>query len=104
MKQFKDCDDIYVITGTKSYMETRVCLRRFKIIIQKLDLNDYSFHACRHTYATRCIEIGIDAKILSELLGHTSVKTTLDRYVHPSIDVKKRQVNKLQRHSLGRKS
>lgn len=76
-------------------MEPRQCLRKFKKLINELDISDYTFHACRHTYATRCIELGVDAKILSEMLGHTSVKTTLDRYVHPSIDVKKQQVNKL---------
>lgn len=97
MKNYRSDDpSVYVITGTVTPMEPRQCLRRFKKLISALDVSDYSFHACRHTYATRCIELGIDAKILSEMLGHTSVKTTLDRYVHPSIDVKKQQVNKLK--------
>ena len=57
---------------------------------------DYTFHACRHTFATRCVEIGMDAKTLSEILGHSSIKTTLERYVHPSIDLKRAQMNKLE--------
>lgn len=96
LKEFRNNDpSVYVITGTSNHMEPRQCLRKFKKLINELDISDYTFHACRHTYATRCIELGVDAKILSEMLGHTSVKTTLDRYVHPSIDVKKQQVNKL---------
>ena len=95
LRKYKDKNEIYVITGTEHFMEPRVCLRKFKKIIAKLDVADYTFHACRHTFATRCVEVGIDAKTLSELLGHASVKTTLDRYVHPSIDLKKKQMNKL---------
>lgn len=95
LRKYKGKDDHYVITGTDHFMEPRVCLRKFKKIIAKLDVADYTFHTCRHTFATRCVEVGIDAKTLSELLGHASVKTTLDRYVHPSIDLKKKQMNRL---------
>ena len=69
----------------------------FKNLIRKMDLGDYTFHACRHTFATRCVEVGMDAKSLSELLGHASIKTTLDRYVHPSMDLKKNQMNRLSK-------
>lgn len=92
--------DCFVITGNDHYMEPRVCLRKFKKIMYDLNMVDYTFHACRHTYATRCVELGVDAKILSELLGHSSVKTTLDRYVHPSMDIKREQVNKLRMISV----
>ena len=96
LNHYADEDDIFVITGKNHCMEPRVCLRKFKGIIHKTEVSDYSFHSCRHTFATRCVEIGMDAKTLSEILGHSSVTTTLERYVHPSIDLKRAQMNKLQ--------
>ena len=54
------------------------------------------FHELSHTYATRCIEVGIDVKSLSEMLGHSSVSITLGRYVHSSLAFKKEQINKIK--------
>lgn len=52
-----------------------------------------NFHALRHTFATRCVEPGFDIKSLSEILGHASVNITLNRYVHPSMDLKRKNMN-----------
>ncbi|MCD8321758.1 MAG: tyrosine-type recombinase/integrase, partial [Oscillospiraceae bacterium] len=64
-------------------------------LLRRAGVADHSFHTLRHTYATRCVESGVDVKSLSEIMGHSNVKITLQRYVHPSMDTKKQQVNKL---------
>ncbi len=95
LEQYRKKDGCYVATGTTKFMEPRVCLQRFKSLQRKAKIPDHTFHCLRHTYATRCIENDIDYKTLSELMGHSDVKITMQRYVHPSMDSKKSQINKL---------
>lgn len=86
----------YILTGSsKSYVEPRTMQNRFKTYLQESNIDDANFHSLRHTFATRCIELGFDVKTLSEILGHSSVKTTLDRYVHSSMNLKRNNMNKL---------
>ena len=61
----------------------------------KVHFQNVNFHLLCHTYATVCIENGFDAKTVSELLGHSNVNITLNRYVHSSLDKKKKYVEKL---------
>lgn len=96
LKKYRQGPDDYVITGTSSWMEPRTCLDKYKQILKKAGIDDYSFHALRHTFATRCIETGFDVKSLSEILGHANVNITLQRYVHPSIESKRIQMDKLE--------
>lgn len=51
-------------------------------LCDEIGLNHFSMHALRHTYATRAIEYGVNPKVLQQLLGHASLKTTMDKYVH----------------------
>ena len=88
--------DTYVLTGhEKKFVEPRTMENRFKTILKKCQIEDASFHALRHSYATRCIEAGVDVKVLSEMLGHANVNITLNRYVHPSMSFKHENVKKL---------
>ena len=90
--------DYYVATCSNHLMEPRRYYEKYKQILRKCGITtDYTFHALRHTYATRCIESGIDPKVVSELLGHSSVAITLNRYVHPTMELKKRCVERLIR-------
>ncbi len=86
----------YVLTGSEKFMEPRVCRSRFARFLKRAGVKHHTFHTLRHTYATNCVAQGMDIKSLSEILGHSDVSITLSRYVHPSMDSKKAQVNKLK--------
>lgn len=88
----KNC---FVLSGTKKPVEPRTMQYRFKNVLKQCSIRDVNFHLLRHTYATLCIEKGFDIKAVSELLGHTNVNITLNRYVHSSIEAKKRYVERL---------
>lgn len=85
----------YFLTGTRRYIEPRTYYNRYKRIIDMVCTESYGFHALRHTFATRCIEIGMDPKTLSEILGHSDVKVTLSLYVHPTNKLKNKYMEKL---------
>lgn len=89
-------DKAYLLTGmVHSYVEPRNMENRFKAVTRECDISDINFHALRHTFATRCVELGFDVKSLSEILGHASVNITMNRYVHPSMELKQRNMNLL---------
>lgn len=69
----------FVISCKNSFAEPRVINYRFKKITEKVGLSIH-FHVLRHTFATRCVEQGVDIASLSKLLGHSSIKMTLDTY------------------------
>lgn len=86
----------YILTGDKyKYMEPRLVQKKFKKIMDKCEFQNVHFHTLRHTFATRCIEVGFDVKSLSEILGHANVNITMNRYVHPSMELKKKNMDKL---------
>lgn len=86
----------YVLTGNKNrYVEPRTMQNRFKAIVERCGIRDAHFHTLRHTFATRCIEVGFDVKSLSEILGHANVSITLNRYVHPSMELKQKNMDRL---------
>ncbi len=83
-------------TAQDKPVEPRLLQMKFKKYLAACGLEDANFHALRHTFATRCIEAGFDVKTLSEILGHTDVKTTLNRYVHSSFARKQESMEKLK--------
>lgn len=88
--------DYFLLTNDKKPLDPRTLQRRFHKVCQLFDL-EITFHTLRHTYATNCVKLGIDIKSISEMLGHSHVSTTLNKYVHPSYEYKKQQVNKFIR-------
>jgi len=70
-------DCAYVISCKGHFAEPRVCQYRFESLLKKAGIQKISFHSLRHTFATRCLEEGMDVKTLSELMGHSGVEMTL---------------------------
>ena len=91
--RFRDSQEY--IFGGHTPADPRTMQNHFKRIITEAGLEDKNFHILRHTFATNCIEGGADVKSLSELLGHSEVQITLNRYVHPSMDTKRKHMNTL---------
>ncbi len=89
--------EYYLLTNSISYIEPRLLYKKYKQILSELNLSKYNFHTMRHTFATRCINQNFPIKIVSEILGHSSVKITLDRYVHPNYNEKVKMMNNLQK-------
>lgn len=85
----------YILTKSKSPYEPRTLQYGFKRIAKSCGYHDLHFHCLRHTFATKCVNSGFDIKTVSEILGHSSVAFTLNRYVHPSMEVKKKQMKLL---------
>jgi integrase len=86
----------FLLTGVADkYMEPRTLQYRLSKILKECDLKGIHFHTLRHTFATRCIEVGFEIKSLSEILGHSNTKVTLDRYIHSSMELKRLNMIKL---------
>jgi integrase len=89
----------YVIASKGTFAEPRVIQYRFHALLRKAGIRRINFHALRHTFAVRCMELHMDVTTLSQLLGHTSVKLTLDVYTDSLMEHKKAEVRLLD--SLG---
>lgn len=86
----------YLLTNSETkFVEPRTMQNRFKKALKQSGIEPANFHAIRHTFATRCIELGFDVKSLSEILGHATVNITMNRYVHPTLELKKENMKKL---------
>lgn len=86
----------YLLTGrTDKFIEPRLMEYHFQNIMQKLGMKHANFHCLRHTFATRCVELGFDVKTLSVILGHSTIHITMNRYVHPTMDMKRNNMEKL---------
>lgn len=85
----------FLLTGTERFTEPRALTYVFKKYLKESGVPDINFHALRHTFTTRCIENDFEPKALSEILGHSSVNTTLGIYNHPSLEYKRENINRL---------
>lgn len=90
-------ENYYVISNDIKPIEPRTYRNYYKKLCKQLDIPELKFHGLRHSFATRCIESKADYKIVSVLLGHSNISTTLNLYVHPNKEQKKKTIDKMLR-------
>lgn len=90
-------DSFYVLTNDENPTEPRTYRNYYKQLLHRLDIPALKFHGLRHSFATRCIESQCDYKTVSVILGHANISTTLNLYVHPNLDQKKRCLDKMSK-------
>ena len=95
MLDSKRGDSCYILSGTEKCMEPRGVQRRFKNLLRRCNIPDINIHSLRHAFASKWIENGFDSKALSEILGHSSEKITMDIYVHSNMEQKKSYMNRM---------
>lgn len=89
-------DEDFLLTGRKDkYIEPRNYQYVYKNVLKNSKVKNHKFHCLRHSFASECIEVGMDIKALSEILGHSNVNITLNRYVHPSYQSKRKYLEKI---------
>lgn len=94
--KFQGNKNEYLISGKETPTEPRTLQYRFSKILKNVNLPSVHFHSLRHMFASRCIRLGFDVKALSEILGHSSVEITLNRYVHSSFEQKIEYMSRLK--------
>lgn len=87
--------DFYVLTNEEKPTEPRTYRNYYHRLMARLDIPRLKYHGLRHSFATRCIESNCDYKTVSVLLGHANITTTLNLYVHPNMEQKKKCITKM---------
>lgn len=92
----KDEDwDNFVTSNSQQPQGHRTASRCAERLFVKIGVEYKGFHAFRHSYATKMLESGVNTKVVSDLLGHSNISTTLNIYSHTSNDLKKECVDKV---------
>lgn len=90
-------DKFFIITNEEKPTEPRTFRNYYKKVLRTLNIPPLKFHGLRHSFATRCIESNCDYKTVSVILGHSDISTTLNLYVHPNNEQKKKCIDKMLR-------
>ena len=94
LKELKKDNSIYVILNRNNDLEKiRTYQKIFSNILKRLNIKHVGFHSLRHTFASNALHYGMDIKTLSEILGHSNVSITLNRYSHSMIEQKVKAMN-----------
>lgn len=85
--------DCFVLSKTFSPIDPRTYQYQFNRVLKICGIKKTKYHTLRHTFATNCVALGFDIKTLSEILGHSNVSITLNKYIHPSLEQKRIQMD-----------
>lgn len=88
-------NSFYLLTNDAKPTEPRTYRNYYKKLMKELDIPELKFHGLRHSFATRCIESKCDYKTVSVILGHSNISTTLNLYVHPNMEQKKKCIDQM---------
>lgn len=91
----EESQSAYLVSDNSSFMRPSRFDYHFRRMVKECGLPPFGFHTLRHTFATHCIQSGVDIKTLSTVLGHSGVSITLDTYVHPTEDITRQQLERL---------
>ena len=69
-------------------------------LTKQAEIENFSMHTLRHTFATRCIEAGMRPKTLQQILGHSSINITMNLYVHVTDEEKMKEIQKLEAYAI----
>ncbi|MPM18625.1 Tyrosine recombinase XerC [bioreactor metagenome] len=86
----------YLLSNAQTPLDPRSYQKLFTRVLKHAGVKNRKFHAIRHTFATRALELGVDVKTLSELLGHSNVSTTLNIYAHSLLEQKRIAMDKFE--------
>lgn len=95
IKMKKRSTSEYVLSQNRKPLEPRLITYRFSKIRKKLGLDNYVFHSLRHSFATRCLELGGNIAAISSLLGHSSTKMTLDCYTNSFLSEERKLIQQV---------
>lgn len=100
------CGEIYMDQGfvfadkTGNYIPQRPFMRKYHDFLKKYNITDIRFHDLRHTFATLLIESDVSMKVVQELLGHSTITTSMDIYTHVSDRKKEQALGKLSSNGI----
>lgn len=95
--KFIHSEEDFVFVGVKNKpIEPRVFYKYYQEVMEQAGIEGANFHTLRHTFATRCIENGMDILMVSRTLGHSNVSTTLNKYSHLLPKHQKASMEKLE--------
>lgn len=92
---FNNADNLVFTNELGEHLAGVTVYNHLKVILKKIGLEGVRFHDLRHTYATLSIQNGDDLKTVSENLGHSTISTTADIYLHVTEEMKKASADRM---------